>query len=221
MKNSQQNPIDELFREELGSYTIPVVATATTVLATAAIKKGLLYKLSIFKLNVFYSAAIVTTTVGGVSVGAVKTYQYIKEKSVVESTTDINNSNQSQLKSETTLVIDSLEQTAENIEENQRQDKSFKTEDIPTQSLVQSKTNLSEQKIGLESMVSAKTEVETRTENTTANTSNAGPTVLDETAKTDSIIPKTQYVKKVVYVKPQQVVVQDTVVKVVKKGKKK
>lgn len=215
MKNSQQNPIDELFREEFSTYTVPVATASSTIVAAAAIKKGLLYKFSIFKLNIFYSAAIVSTTVGGVSLGIIETYQFIKAK---ENTTinTVSNNSFSPINSQSTLVIDSLDQSPEEIIEKQTLLQENKSNNEYTTSVIESKPDQSgqfnETKTDVGTTPDKKSEIAT-------NTSNVEEPVQMEKPKADSVVP-TPVVKKVVYVKPQQVVVQDTVVKVIKKSKK-
>ena len=72
MKNN--NKIDELFREELSSYSIPLTFSTLPII-TAAVKKNLFYKFSFLKFNIYYATILATGSVGGISYGAIKMYE--------------------------------------------------------------------------------------------------------------------------------------------------
>lgn len=213
MKDSQINPIDEFFRDELSSYTVPVAAASATIVAIAAAKKGLLYKFSLFKLNVFYSVVVATGTVGGAGVGVVKAYQYFHEKPVIQNHSTPNNQINSAPNSNSTVFADTLNQLQQQELENTIIEKET-TVDSKTQQSVISPTQKTINKVS-EPANSVQPENKKLQSNQTIPQNQVTTTV----AKKDSVVLAPQ-VKKVVYVKQQQVVVQDTIVKVVKKKKK-
>ena len=72
MKNN--NKIDELFREELSSYSIPLKLSTLALISITA-KKNLFYKFSLLKFNIYYATILATGSVGGISYGAIKMYE--------------------------------------------------------------------------------------------------------------------------------------------------
>lgn len=206
MKESKENPIDELFRDELSSYTIPVVTTSAAIVAIAAAKKGLLYKFSIFKLNFFYSILITTTTVGGVSVGAIKTYQHIVDTKNVTNTNLPNNNTHLQPNTNSTVFVDTLNKNQEQIKDN-----SVINSDLQDIEVNKSKTI---------TPVNKQAELPIKPEKPIEKQIASSPIQEVSPIITKDSVASTPVVKKMVYVKKQQVVVQDTVIKVVKKKKK-
>ena len=57
MKNN--NKIDELFREELSSYSIPLKLSTLALISIAA-KKNLFYKFSLLNFNIYYATILAT-----------------------------------------------------------------------------------------------------------------------------------------------------------------
>jgi len=206
MKDSKENPIDELFRDELSSYTIPVVATSASIVAITAAKKGLLYKFSIFKLNFFYSILITSATISGVSLGAIKTYQHFTEKHLIKNNISPNNNSHLQPNTNSTLIVDTLDQ-----KQVQKIDKPVLNPELKEIEKPQSKTI---------STLNKQSELPINQDKSTEKQIASSPTqVVSPIITKDSVAPA-PVIKKMVYVKKQQVVVQDTVIKVVKKKRK-
>lgn len=206
MKDSKENPIDELFRDELSSYTIPVVTTSAAIVAIAAAKKGLLYKFSIFKLNFFYSILITTTTIGGVSVGAIKTYQHIVDTKNVTNTNLPNNNTHLQPNTNSTVFADTINQKQEQINDN-----SVINSEVKEIEVNQSKTI---------TPLNKQSELPTNQNKPIEKQIVSSPTQEVSPIITKDTVAPAPVIKKMVYVKKQQVVVQDTVIKVVKKKRK-
>ena len=206
MKNVQQDPIDELFRSELSSYTIPITsAVAAATIATIAVKKGLFANLSIIKLHVAYTVAIATTTVGGISYGAVKAYQHFTKPTHIEQTVQPQN-NLLEPQGNQVFVIDSLQNNEQDMQNTTLDTTNTNTMGIEQKHIT---TTNKPQKTTL-----LKTESHTQTNVIEVNTSHTPQPITDTTT------PQVKVVKKVVYVQQPKVVVQDTVIKVVKRKKK-
>lgn len=201
MKTEDQNPIDELFRSELGSFTLPLtgIATAATI-ATVAAKKGLFAKLALLPVHSAVTISVAATTLGGIGYGSVKAYQYFTKPTEVQQTIQPQPQIQ-QPKTDTFFVADSLQVQEET-------DKS--TENIENNTTSQSNKPHSMQEIKAPANTSTLQAAET---NTLPITSHA-------VAESDTVQTQKTVVKKVVYVQQPKVVVQDTVIKVVKKKKK-
>lgn len=206
MKDVQQNPIDELFRSELSSYTIPVASAVTAAtIATIAVKKGLFAKLTILKLHVAYTVAIATTTIGGIGYGTVKAYQHFTKPTHTEQSIQPQNQVLDPQGSQV-FVVDSLQNNEQDMQ-NTTHDTTNTNNTLIEQNQIT--TTNKPQKTTL-----LKTESHTPTNVIEANTSHTTQPITDTTT------PQVKVVKKVVYVQQPKVVVQDTVIKVVKRKKK-
>ena len=232
MIKNETNTIDELFRKELQDYTVPVVVSAMPIIAVA-IKKGLFYKLAAFvKINTFtlvVGTATITSVATITTVKIVEHYQKIhaithhtKSKSQFQTietkTNDLTNS------IEATKLDD---QKSENVKaEGQKIEASTaKTTIITSNTSLQVNNRFAKTP---QTMVTKKNTSDvvhsttTMPMNVNQSTTQLNTTdiVTSETKTsnqktTDTV--KNSVAHKVVYVKAKPVVIEDTVVKVIRK----
>ena len=218
MNTNESHKIDELFRNELSDYTVPVTLTAVPLLAVAA-KKGLFYKIAtLLKVNTFTLVAGTATVTSVATVVTVKIIEHYQKKHVaaVQQTNTLVKSkvipqqlfaDTLKTSSQATLNAAAVELQSQNTE---RQSQATKTISI-------SKKDKKEAIKTIETVSQTQptsTIQQTQTVNV-APTSIAKNETVSTTAK-DSV-QKATSARKVVYVKQKPVVVQDTIVKVIKK----
>lgn len=214
---NELNQVDELFREELNNYTVPVTVTTIPLLAVAA-KKGLFYKAAaLVKANTLVFIAGTATILSVATLATVKIVErYQNKTAVVHKTQSVTNSNIKESSSQ--LVVDTLKQmpaeafVKSSISGSKTRDKENRTA-----------KNISTQNKKPEKQTSAKgTEAFTQSQQNqsatqTAIASPATTSQNEATVAKDTVQKNVTPVRRVVYVKPKPVIVQDTVVKVIRK----
>ena len=198
------------------------VAVATPIIA-AGIKKGLLKGFTIFKLNTTASVLVVggTFTVG--SVTGVAVYNTLSDKTKTEQNSPVNQ-NKKSLTAPVTVYTETTESfnkdkmsTDNNIENGIISSNTNKVEQIKQNEKTENQSIKKEGSTKIE-----KTQMLSSTNGSTDN--NTLPVQNQATVHSNAITDTSQSIRptrKVVYVKPQPVVIKDTVVKVIKKVRKK
>jgi uncharacterized protein YdiU (UPF0061 family) len=220
MSTNESHKIDELFRDELSNYTVPVTVTAAPLLAVAA-KKGLFYKIAaLLKVNTITLVAGTATITSVATVATVKIIEHYQKKNnaaVQQTKTTVKSKvipqqlfadTLKQISSQATLNATAVALQSQNTES---QNKAVK----PTPF---SKNDKKEVLKTIETV--SQTQPTSTIEQT--QTVNVAPTSIakNETVSTivkDTVQKTTTAARKVVYVKQKPVIVQDTVVKVIKK----
>lgn len=206
MKTEDQNPIDELFRSELGSFTLPLTGTVTAAtIATVAAKKGLFAKLALLPVHSAVTISVAATTLGGIGYGSVKAYQFFTKPTQVQQTIQPQPQIQ-QPKTDTFFMADSLQV----LDETDKSTENIENKNSHNNTTSQSNTPHTTQEIKVPANTSTLQAAET----------NNLPVASQVDATSDTVQTQKAVVKKVVYVQQPKVVVQDTVIKVVKKKKK-
>jgi len=216
MSTNESHKIDELFRDELSDYTVPVTLTAVPLLAIAA-KKGLFYKVAaLLKVNTITLIAGTATVTSVATIATVKIVEhYQKKNDVVVQQKQVEQNEKTNANTQQQF-IDTLKQQTSNA-----------TEIVPVVEVKAQKVEAKNPAIKTEaSIVPKKNEKENASQTTTNSavqqTQTANPISISQTEKviqtaTDSTQKAVAPVRKVVYVKQKPVVVQDSVVKVIKK----
>jgi len=229
MSTNESHKIDELFRDELSDYTVPV-AVSTLSLTAMAVKKGLFYKLSLIKLNSITGIAIIggtATTATVATVATVKLYKHYHKSTASESQHLVKQTDAKTAPAQ--LFVDTAQQMSQAISTENAA--TLNSEEI---TIVQTKTienqassavhsiNISANKnntvvttptkiVSTQSNVASSSNYQTQTSIVTSP-------VQVQTTVADTVKPQSiKTVRQVVYVKPKPVVIQDTVVTVIKK----
>lgn len=198
MKNN--NKIDELFREELSSYSIPLTFSTLPII-TAAVKKNLFYKFSFLKFNIYYATILATGSVGGISYGAIKMYE---------------NSHQQEIKH----VIKAQNNTYKTTNDSLN---TFKKEIVKSD--ISGSNNINHVQTSKKTNTSSITENEstdamnkpTQNEETQTAQTILSQSINNTTSKDTNLSIATP--KRVVYIKQEPVKIIDTVIKVIKRKK--
>ena len=224
MSTEESHKIDDLFREELSDYKVPV-ALSTLPLLGLAMKKGLFYKLSLLKLNTLWIIAGTATVTSIATVVTVKVVeQYPKKNEVVHQSKQTVKVN----KTETTFPVVKELKTQKSIEASVAKATSISNVQTiaPQSNNIEEKHNVSTNELTKTQQSANQTAIQTSkpvNQSITTSTTqpiNTTPMVETKTENTkmatvsDSVRPA---VRKVVYVKQKPVIIQDSVVKVIKK----
>lgn len=227
MSTNESHKIDELFRDELSDYSVPV-AVSTLSLTALAVKKGLFYKLSLLKLNSITGIAIIggtATTATVATVATVKLYKHYHKSTVPALQHEVKQVDAKIAPAQ--LFVDTAQQMSQAISTknaatlNSEEKTNVQIKTIKNQA---SSTVHSIEKTANKNVVTKPTK-NVSTQSNVASSSNAqtqpsivtspiqAQTTVVDTVKHQSI----KTVRQVVYVKPKPVVIQDTVVTVIKK----
>jgi len=215
---NESNQVDELFREELNNYTVPVTLATGPLLVVAA-KKGLFHKVAaLLKANTLVLIAGTATTLSVATLATVKIVErYQNKTAVVHKTKSVTNSNIKESSSQ--RVVDALKQMSA---------EAFVKSSVGGAKIQDKETrrakNISTQNPKIEKQTAAKgTEAFTQSQQNqpATKTAIASPATTSQNEATtvakDTVQKNVTPVRRVVYVKPKPVIVQDTVVKVIKK----
>jgi len=243
MSTKETNQIDDLFRDELSDYKVPVALSALPVIGVA-VKKGLFYKLSLLKLNVFYVIAIGVGTATSVGVGALKIYEHYQNKHVAmhsvptatgsvtkETTSSINltdtheqSTNVMDVKTSNQMLKDETRKTAATTSAagNSIQTKGTAVSSQPivyphNQKNTTIVSDKQATKTASASSTLSKTALNGQTTKDIVTTTTVTQTEVEISSTTDSSHQAVAPVRKIVYVKPKPVIIQDTIVRVIKK----
>jgi len=229
MSTNESHKIDELFRDELSDYTVPV-AVSTLSLTALAVKKGLFYKLSLIKLNSITGIAIIggtATTATVATVATVKLYKHYHKSNVPALQHEVKQADAKTAPAQ--LFVDTAQQMSQAISSenaatlNSEEKTNVQTKMIQNQvsstvhSIDKSANNnvvtTPTKNVSTQSNVASNINSQTQTQNLVVTNPVQAQTSVVDTVKPQSI----KTVRQVVYVKPKPVVIQDTVVTVIKK----
>jgi len=234
MITNESNQVDELFRQELRDYTVPV-ALSTAPLIAVAVKKVFFYKLAaVLKLNTVTLIAGTATITSVATVTTVKIVEHYQKKNAAihHSHTIIRTKS---IESSAQLFADTMRAEGQRAE-GQRSgiknvmpivdnsvSKNNSTVDIHHKGIVATK-NMISKTVSQTTKTNGQTSIQTSNVNTNNQIVNNSTTVekqKETIAKTPVDTVKKTTAHKVVYVKPMPVIIEDTVVKVIRKARPK
>jgi len=227
MSTNESHKIDELFRDELSDYAVPV-AVSILSLTALAVKKGLFYKLSLLKLNSITGIAIIggtATTATVATLATVKLYKHYHKATISASQHLVKQANAKT--APTQLFVDTAQQMSQAIsttinseEKNIVQSKTIENQASSTVYSIEKTANRNNtvatkptNNVATQSNVASSSNSQTQNQSSVVTSPVQAQTNVVDTVKPQSI----KTVRQVVYVKPKPVVIQDTVVTVIKK----
>lgn len=230
MKAQDKNKIDTLFRHEFNSFEVPVTNPRMSQV-NQAVSKGTFLKFSLAKFNIYYAIILGTSAAAAASVGGVKAYtvyrQYVEEKRQEEARIVRNNGAVAASFADSLASLESIEKVdTASVIAVEVQSPVQQPKPVPAEVTKKAEALISAKPQAIVDESTASTNIQLTADDKTDTKaaeiamveakSDASPAV----AAADSSVKVTRP-RRVVYVKPQQVVVEDTVIQVVKKKRKK